>query len=661
MIWNTISSWLSWISPPDVSLPEGQKISRQASVPTKDEFIDGLDQTILAHNWGAFRIPKVFQNKINHELQKFESYPNKLLRLIQEVRYRPEESLEGSVLEAILKEQGLDEKQLKNLLKDIYHAYNLNPAKGSARAKDSIQELRNQISDDAKFVEYALNFSQAFDLSPDMASLWIIGELSETSRKNLNLMLPLLAQGGGNWHDLKYLLERDPVHFEQLALESLEFFKSICDCEPYYADKEVFLTKELAEKAIQRNQEWYAYLPEKLKKIESLKPPWWDQKTEEEELIKVLTASEREKALEILAGNPSLYRKVNDAKFLNNPQIMEIAARDPENFPLLSKQSEVPRDLVLKAVATDGRLLNNVKSETFLKDPEIIHQALQNDATAIYAVHPSQRYSREWYPLLKRDPRTLHLTKFPHGLKDPGRVLRADYKKMLSDRDDLEARLEKNPTNPDHPDKPIALMIYPISDHNKAFNEDRFDKLQNAGFKVVYYEVFSEEEYIRLLRHYLPLLREQDVVASGGHGTREGLHFSGNEYYVEGVEIREEQYYLDLGDEEQLMAALPEEWIHPGVTHLNLSCSNGRGGNKADNLMNMFYRVYRSKWHVFALNKADNSHFDIENSKVKLRGEKSQTFRLPPENAPMEILEPIKPFDQLGCEIWDTLKLFFSF
>ena len=114
-------------------------------------------------------------------------------------------------------------------------------------------------------------------------------------------------------------------------------------------------------------------------------------------------------------------------------------------------------------------------------------------------------------------------------------------------------------------------------------------------------------DFIRIINFYLPLLRAGDVVSVGGHGSKISLDFSlDSARYRSRLFLNKWDLLLDISDEDELKEAIPADRIAEGV-HLFLeSCSNAEGGNEADNMMNMMFRAFRERWHVYAMDKPNN-------------------------------------------------------
>lgn len=344
------------------------------------------------------------------------------------------------------------------------------------------------------------------------------------------------------------------------------------------------------------------------------------------------------------------YRSIAEDKKI----VYEAASECDQYFMWLLTQENVSLETVLSCLSVDGRLLRYVSDE-MKKDPRVIETALKNDPTAIYFMHPSERYNPKWLPFIEDDPRTAHIAAdaLPQWITMANSHLSSDdLQQMFAMRADLENAVRANPEHPMHPEGKVKLIISHKSDHNGAFQTINTvkDAIAN-GETIVLYEIANERQYLSVLNYYLPLLRAGDVVVETGHGTKTSKALTENgearlnhehlfyDKMMKRISGDGEEYIIDTGDREQFMAYIPEERIPEGVYLYSVSCSNAEGGpDDPNNLMNMQYDVMRKKWHVFAHEAPGHGAPPTDSDKPKALN--TRIYHLLPHNDGVEIIEP---------------------
>lgn len=130
--------------------------------------------------------------------------------------------------------------------------------------------------------------------------------------------------------------------------------------------------------------------------------------------------------------------------------------------------------------------------------------------------------------------------------------------------------------------KPIALVVYPVSDHNGAFKRIKHDTatLHRHGYKVIYVKCAKDSQMFDAIRH-AGQTREISVLYIGGHGTSDTTQFGGQQD-IKGVS-QDETDFLDRGDIPK-MADLGQ-YVDEKGTIILLSCSTGSDGE--DDLTNV--------------------------------------------------------------------------
>lgn len=136
------------------------------------------------------------------------------------------------------------------------------------------------------------------------------------------------------------------------------------------------------------------------------------------------------------------------------------------------------------------------------------------------------------------------------------------------------------PSNKD--DRPIALMLYPKTDYNKAFESYPLidDIAESNKFRIIYREVGSESEWLEAL-HDVSQNGEVaiDSLVIAGHGVVDGIQL-GN-----GITESDETKFLDVSDFNDDFKSEVRRYLSRTRQILNYSCSNGLGGESEDTSM----------------------------------------------------------------------------
>ncbi|MBU2103390.1 MAG: hypothetical protein KKF80_08325, partial [Candidatus Omnitrophica bacterium] len=186
------------------------------------------------------------------------------------------------------------------------------------------------------------------------------------------------------------------------------------------------------------------------------------------------------------------------------------------------------------------------------------------------------------------------LSRLPENMRDRKMtwLSRFDYQTAL------EMLLE---TEDQNDNRPLAILFYPVSDWNGAFDSHKDEiRLLRKTFKTRYYEVEGEDEFIAL-GNRLTQAQQAKLGLFAGHGEQKRLAFTSKKWSPEN-----EKYFLDTGDERQFTGII-NRWLDPSATVILVSCSTGKGGSREDNLANMFARLAAGRVkHVFAPIKPAN-------------------------------------------------------
>ncbi|HKX13111.1 MAG TPA: hypothetical protein VJP40_08165 [bacterium] len=143
------------------------------------------------------------------------------------------------------------------------------------------------------------------------------------------------------------------------------------------------------------------------------------------------------------------------------------------------------------------------------------------------------------------------------------------------------------------PDRPVAVVIGPTSDHNGAFASHTgfpvLDSLMESGrFHVLYFES-ADEAGVRdaLMSAHEGTHRRLHTVVFSGHGLRSMLALNGPDpAHPETVLTTREEDFLDIADLVQGDLGDLNSILEPDGQILMWSCSNGEGGADAVNLAN---------------------------------------------------------------------------
>jgi HEAT repeat protein len=144
-------------------------------------------------------------------------------------------------------------------------------------------------------------------------------------------------------------------------------------------------------------------------------------------------------------------------------------------------------------------------------------------------------------------------------------------------------------------ERPLAIVVYPREDHNGVFSDmaTEIDALTNSGYRVMFYEVKSDQEAIAAMRDASRIddpsrAQRADLLVVGGHGDRTTVSFGAGDPAAGA--IQDTSLSLDTGDLEQLRGV--SQSVADGGAIVLISCSNGEGKAGADNVANMMRRAF---------------------------------------------------------------------
>lgn len=260
----------------------------------------------------------------------------------------------------------------------------------------------------------------------------------------------------------------------------------------------------------------------------------------------------------------------------------------PELFAMVPKklQREVARKAIEHAIATgaDISLLLGYLPDKLFNDRSLILPLLTKSSRYhfVFASHLLQ-----FAPQLVHFPIRLALQAYALGITH-GRRFPEDGKAL--------AEIVENRTLAQHMDvhdpRPLAVVVYPKADHNQAFRAfTKVADLMRKGYFVLYYEVDNEGEAVAAVKR-ATRRRKAALIWFGGHGNRTSLALSAPDPRT-GRRASEEKY-LDVGDAKDLKG-LGVCIVDGGHVVLE-SCSNGKGGKNAKNMLTFMAKVFPSAY-----------------------------------------------------------------
>jgi hypothetical protein len=134
--------------------------------------------------------------------------------------------------------------------------------------------------------------------------------------------------------------------------------------------------------------------------------------------------------------------------------------------------------------------------------------------------------------------------------------------------------------------RPTAVLIYAKSDTdpNGTLRTHNIDELTKY-YRVMFYEARTEHDFIDAIKDGARTGAAEIVVVSG-HGNQKLLNLGEAKYSG-----TQEEYQVDLGDEEQLRAERLEQYMQPDARVFLESCYQGSGKADEENQVKMLARV----------------------------------------------------------------------
>jgi hypothetical protein len=191
------------------------------------------------------------------------------------------------------------------------------------------------------------------------------------------------------------------------------------------------------------------------------------------------------------------------------------------------------------------------------------------------------------------------------GIEFPERLPPENLREIIQNRQNL---------TPDG--RPLAIFVWSKGDHNRAFysGQNEFSELIAAGYRVLYFEVESDAEFVEALRTGTGLGSEKEQRASlilvGGHGAHNLIMLE-----RDGRHLPNSRGYIDLGDQQKFLDSGVADTLAKGGQIILDSCSNGEGRADRDNMANFFRRVFphaqeRGIWSATESYLVEHFYFD---------------------------------------------------
>lgn len=137
--------------------------------------------------------------------------------------------------------------------------------------------------------------------------------------------------------------------------------------------------------------------------------------------------------------------------------------------------------------------------------------------------------------------------------------------------------------------RPLAVIIYPKTDHNRAFEPNNIGELIEKGYRVVYFEVASDEAVYQAVEA-ATVKQKAQLIILGGHGIAERTAMGATD--PASSEMSDEVYYIDLSDKPEMKQRHLSLHLEKGAVILLESCSTGRGKQDGNNVANLMREVF---------------------------------------------------------------------
>jgi hypothetical protein len=243
-------------------------------------------------------------------------------------------------------------------------------------------------------------------------------------------------------------------------------------------------------------------------------------------------------------------------------------------------------------------IFRSIREENKISDQEQMLEEMRRNARL--RLSPHLQSELEENDELKRRVFDVNFNYFEYDYYKPPADIREGYAKIM------EGLARHNITRPLHfntstareiirnrdqinqpDDRPVALLVYPKSDWNTAFESNSMIELMEMGYRILYFEAVTSSDF-RDAVVKVGSVQQISLMVIGGHGFLTHLNF-GLEDKTR-VKDGERDYYLDIS-RPQVLDGL-SEYLAPQSIVVLESCSTGAGRDRIDNLANMVGRAF---------------------------------------------------------------------
>lgn len=266
-----------------------------------------------------------------------------------------------------------------------------------------------------------------------------------------------------------------------------------------------------------------------------------------------------------------------------NDRVIVLASvtNDGKMLAHASPRLKSDRSVVLAAATNNGVALEYA-DPSLLADEDFCAQIIRNNiGTAEYIAYLQKKdyWPKIWpmiwnaadWSLVLSEGAVQNYQAWKSALKDQYNIeFISRFRSMKVLFDVLQARKEGTAVSK----KPLAVLVYPKSDFNLAFEQyPLIDRMTELGYEVVYYEASHEIQVREALEEATQGgERKAAVIIFGGHGTANNMRLDD--------QSNAETVKLDVGD----FGVSPDiplaDFIAPEGDVVLYSCSNGEGGEK---------------------------------------------------------------------------------
>jgi hypothetical protein len=299
--------------------------------------------------------------------------------------------------------------------------------------------------------------------------------------------------------------------------------------------------------------------------------------------------NDRDIVMTALANN-AMALQYADETLRNDKDLVKYAiCKGRRAFQFASQILRENKEFVLQLIQEGYYSVLSFAADSLRSDPQFIMEAVRINFMAIYGASPSLLKDESFYLGFLReiipDKKAYQyyaLAYQKYGLQFPQRFACLKYlRQAMQTLDQLQTGEFRRQHH-----KPLALVITPKDDWNGAFETNPAEWLMAKGYQVVYLEA-GMDTVAEVLKTINPN-GEPIVWSIGGHGTQQKISLGGDDPAY--GQNQDESIMFDFSDREQLAALSP--CIGEGSFIILQSCSTGKGGSTAENMVNFFSAIY---------------------------------------------------------------------